>query len=363
MRAPAGLLSVMLVLSPGAARAKEPRRLSPCEGPSITVPSSLARDRAWARAASAAEVELARLDDVDPCSRVELERTDRAVRLTVREQDGRSVTRVLSGPEELESAAVAVLVLPPPRIAAATEAEAEDTASTSEKAVPAAAPPATRRSGLTARALPPRRDDGVVQSARSPTSGLELGAGAFSRMSGALAGPGGALLIDFRTGSWFVGTSARGDSLYSTRAPSAAGVTRQLGFSMAPSVGRAILDGTLRLDVGVELPVAARRSTFLRQPSAIGSVRELDEPEVEPDDDDVVPSGGAAPVPVEVRAWDFDLRAGAFVRATLPFGSTLRAFAALGVDRSVGIVRRPASVPESPAWSADLTLGVLMGPL
>lgn len=344
MRGTGCLLLVMLL--EGTALAKED---AVCGGPSIELAPELARRPGWLQAVEETRRRFTGRRDVDRCATLAVEPAAGAASVSVRSSRGRSVTRSVESPDDLQATALALLVLPPP-------AERPSNVEAPERR-PSAAEPVDQ--------------GGQASQAASASSGagatFELGLGPSGRVAGKLRGPGVALLGDVAVSGWVLGLAASGDLMSRTTAALPGELSRLDGFSTAALFGRRFAFGSFGVDVGIAAPVFAiqRRAwaTTTGQPDV--SLDGEEPAEMEPLDSDDGSSGSTVTVTARHGAVRPDLRAGAFLRVAAKLKGSAHLFALFSADRTLGLVGRGGSEvpPDAPVYGAGLSIGLLWSAL
>lgn len=345
-----------------------------CEGPSLVLEKPLDAKRSWAVAAGSTRRRFAELPDVDACTRVEVLEEDKRVRVRASAADGRSVVRELSGPRELESTVVALLVLPPSARSEAPEVgpvePLDPPPPRSDEPLPGsvAAKSAGTTTPRTAATPAPSVDDRSVFRTRAGTAllsahGFDLGVGASGRSAGSLVGGGAQATIDWRVAGWLLGATARAEQITST-APRPGQVSAQRSATLGAVFGRRFVTRPFALDVAALAPaLSLRTSKWTSENTVSGSKDEIEPDEIEPDDDALehAPRSVSREQATPVRA---DLEVGALVRGVVPLSTNFGAFLAVDAERTLLTwpAKGPSGEPRPSVWQAGVALGVLWSP-
>ncbi len=338
------VLVFAVTLLASSARAQQRSGGQTCQGPKLVLDAALGRDVEWVEAAAKARQSIADLSDVDACTLLEVRNTKRSATLRVLSSDGRSAVRTLADSSELGPTVVALLALPPANAsesAALAEPQAEPAAELDDR-------------GAETQSVFPADEAG----------GVDLALGPSGRMAGGLAGVGANALLDWNLSNWLLGVSLGGAQL-DDRSSSMPRLSRQRSLALGAVVGRRLYGLGVTWDVGLEVPLLAiEQNRWSSETPVVGSHSDDDGGE-EADGDDASPVTGTTPV--ETFATYADLRAGALLRASLPFRDSLSVFLALDAQRSLrrwgGRQTDIARAVPPPDYSAGLTIGCLWSQL
>jgi len=360
--------SWLVVMSTTSLTLAEPSS-TPCSGPKLVLEPPLSHRRQWSKAAGEARRRVAELQDVDACTRIEVEQTSDSVRVRAEAADGRSVVRELSEPDELEATVVALLVLPP---AGTGPTEATPSSTTPEAAKPASAPAKPAAARPPAPSVNPAADRGTAAATgalpgASPQRSFEMALGGSARASSYLVGPGITARLDWQLSGWLFGGLMHAEQM---QASTAAGrYQRERSAAAGFTFGRRLVRGPFYVDVLLEAPIFALRSSTYTIPVQQSSTPPSDdgtqtEPGEtgEPSDDGPTSTTQTADQTKAVPIYG-DLRAGAALRTVVPFKGSFAMFAELDAEHTLGILKAPSAngQPSAIGWCAGLSLGLFWG--
>lgn len=362
-------LSLALILASTAAHAET---LGACDGPHIHLDGSLAHAARWSLAARSAESRVTVLPDVDECAVLDVSQRAGKTLVHARAGDGRATERQLSGPDELEPTAIALLVLPPPLGAddrappapAAKPPEASRVAVAEERAPPAAARPARPPEAPASLANERSSAAPAVARAQRSSHAFDLAAGARAEALGQVRGPGAEVAFTFARSGWLFGAGLAFHHLTGTSGK----VSARTGAKLAPLFGRRLSFGRLDLDFLLEAPALSFESNEWSETSSTPQmpVVEGDEPgeteedAAEDDDDFETPTSGPVTSQSSLVESSLDLSAGVGLRASVPLAGPLRAYGA--VNGEYALRRWPLgaeAIPVLPAFGFGVSVGVL----
>jgi hypothetical protein len=306
---------------------------SACPGPRITLDPALRDQPEWALAVQKTR-RLVGERDVDTCASFDV--SERRAGAVVRAElpDGRVTERSLAGPDELPKTLTALILLPP-------------SSSLDLPALTTPDPPAPVPDRATKREAPATASGG--RAARS--SGFELGLGPASRFgydAKAFAAVGASSFAEVRLDGWLVGLAGRASQAVKHYGAVSPDWSAERSFAAGLLLGRRFVVQRLELDAMLELPTF----TFERMSYSTTSTSRFD-------DDDP----GAVRTTTQDQTLTYtSVSAGIVLRASLPFSSLMRGYAALDADRSFSRFAvhdtSTGASPAVPLWGAGLSLGL-----
>lgn len=220
---------------------------------------------------------------------------------------------------------------------------------------PTLAPPAAKTPARKAE-TPDERDHGAHLAAEAAGGhSVELALSGSARSTGYLFGPGVSAVVDWDLGGWLLGGLAHAEEA-SGPTGAAGRFYSERNASIGALFGRRLVRRPFLVDVALEAPVFALHTSRWTSHVVATSPAESESDDLpSQSDDDAVLQTRTQATPTT-----FDLRAGGFVRAVVPFAGHFGATLAADGERSLNLLRTAASSgqPASLAWNFGLSLGL-----